>query len=290
MQRPWYDPVMEQKTENRVSVIIPTFNRAWTLKKALDSVLAQDYEGIEVLVVDDGSTDNTQDLLALYQDRIRILTQPNQGVSASRNLGIRHSRGEFIAFLDSDDAWEPHKITCQIDFFDKNPQAMICQTQEIWIRNGLRVNPGKKHQKPSGMIFKPSLHLCLVSPSAVMMRKELLDLKGGFNQAFPVCEDYDLWLRISADYPVYLIDRPGTIKFGGHRDQLSAFHSQDKYRIASLVQLIQAKGLDKEQEKEAAAVLKKKCRIYGNGCLKRGRVEEGQHYLELYPKLFDLCR
>ena len=280
---------MEKKKENRVSVIIPTFNRAWTLKTALDSVLAQDYKGVEVLVVDDGSTDNTQELLAPYQDRIHLLTQPNQGVSAARNRGIRHSRGEFIAFLDSDDAWESHKISCQVDFFDKNPEAMICQTQEIWIRKGHRVNPQKKHQKPSGMIFEPSLHLCLVSPSAVMMRKELFDIKGGFNEAFPVCEDYDLWLRISADYPVYLIDRPGTIKFGGHKDQLSAHHSQDKYRIASIVQLIQGKGLNKDQERLAAAVLEKKCRIYGAGCLKRGRIEEAAYYLELYPKLFGLC-
>ncbi len=279
---------MEKNREKRVSVVIPTFNRAWTLKKALDSALAQDYQGIEILVVDDGSTDNTPALLASYQERIHVLTQPNQGVSAARNRGIRHSRGEFIAFLDSDDAWEPHKISCQVDFFDKNPRAMICQTQEIWIRNGLRVNPRKKHQKPSGMIFEPSLDLCLVSPSAVMMRQDLFRLKGVFNEAFPVCEDYDLWLRISADYPVYLIDRPGTIKCGGHRDQLSAHHSQDKYRIASLVQLIQGKHLTQEQERRAAAVLEKKCRIYGEGCLKRGRTQEGRDYLELYQRLFDL--
>ena len=93
-------------------------------------------------------------------------------------------------------------------FLKPTPDAMICQTEEIWIRNGRRVNPKVKHKKPSGMIFAPSLGLCLVSPSAVMMKRELLDKKGGFNPAFPVCEDYDLWLRITLDTPVFLIDAP----------------------------------------------------------------------------------
>ena len=136
------------------------------------------------------------------------------------------------------------------------------------------------------MIFESSLHLCLVSPSAVMIRKELFELKGYFNEDFPVCEDYDLWLRISADHPIFLVDKPCTIKHGGHEDQLSAWHSQDKYRIASIVNLIQSKSLSREQEKMAAKVLETKCQIYGNGCLKRGRDEEGQHYLELYDSIF----
>jgi len=277
---------MKSITEKLVSVIIPTFNRAWALKAAVDSALAQDYEEIEIIVIDDGSTDTTQDLLGGYGNKIQVLTQQNSGVSAARNLGIKFSHGEFIALLDSDDAWEPDKISCQIDFFESHPDALICQTEEIWIRKGKRVNPKVKHQKPSGMIFEPSLHLCLVSPSAVMIRKKLFKLKGGFNEDFPVCEDYDLWLRISADYPIFLIDKPCTIKHGGHEDQLSAHHSQDKYRIASIVSLIQSKTLSRDQEKMAAKVLEKKCRIYGNGCLKRQRDEEGQYYLGLYQSLF----
>jgi len=277
---------MKPICKNLVSVIIPTFNRAWTLKTAIDSVLAQTHDEIEIIVIDDGSTDNTPDLLAGYGSQIQVFTQENRGVSAARNLGIKKSHGKFVALLDSDDAWEPDKISCQIDFFDQNPDALICQTEEIWIRNGRRVNPKTKHQKPSGMIFEPSLHLCLVSPSAVMIRKILFELKGGFNEDFLVCEDYDLWLRIAAEYPIFLIDRACTIKHGGHEDQLSAHHSQDKYRIASIVGLIQSGCLSREQERMAASVLEKKCWIYGNGCLKRGRTEEGQYYLKLYGELF----
>ncbi len=276
---------MAQDNTKLVSVILPTYNRAWILKESVDSVLAQDYPKIELIVINDGSTDDTLDLLEEYKDRITIINQENKGVSAARNAGIKKSRGEFIALLDSDDAWEKGKISCQMDFFDRHPEALICQTEEIWIRNGKRVNPKVKHKKPSGDIFKASLKLCLVSPSAVMMKKELFELKGYFNESFTVCEDYDLWLRISADTPVYLIDKPYTIKRGGHEDQLSGFHSQDKYRIRSLKALIESGSLTQRQVEMAKAVMKEKCRIYGNGCRKRGKTDEAQYYLELSASL-----
>ncbi len=262
-----------------VSVILPTYNRAWALKDAIDSVLSQDYPQIELIVIDDGSTDDTQNLLVPYRDRLTLLTQENKGVSAARNAGIKESRGSLIALLDSDDAWDKRKISCQVDFFNEHPEALICQTEEIWIRGGKRVNPKKRHKKPSGMIFEASLHLCLVSPSAVMMKKELFDLKGYFNEELTVCEDYDLWLRVSATLPVFLIDKPYTIKRGGHPDQLSGLHSQDRFRIKSLCNLLEAGTLTKDQEKEVKKVLKDKCRVYGNGCKKRGRLDEGDYYL-----------
>ncbi len=264
-----------------VSVILPTFNRAWTLKDAIDSVLFQDYPNIELIIIDDGSEDNTQELLYSYKNKIIVLTQENSGVSAARNAGIKTSRGEFIALLDSDDAWDKRKISCQADFFEQNPEALICQTEEIWIRNGKRVNPKIKHKKPSGMIFEPSLNLCLVSPSAVMMRRQLFEIKGYFNEDFTVCEDYDLWLRVSSTLPIFLIDKPYTIKRGGHKDQLSNFHSQDKFRICSLLDLIKSNDLTEDQAAKAKKVLKKKCIIYGNGCIKRGRKEEGYYYLDI---------
>ena len=268
-----------------VSVILPTFNRAWTLKDTIDSVLFQDYPNIELIIIDDGSEDNTRELLCTYKNKIMVLTQANSGVSASRNAGIKKSKGEFIALLDSDDAWDKRKISCQVAFFQRNPNALICQTEEIWIRNGKRVNPKAKHKKPSGMIFEPSLNLCLVSPSAVMMRKQLFEIKGYFNEDFTVCEDYDLWLRISSTLPIFLIDKPYTIKRGGHKDQLSNFHSQDKFRIRSLLNLINSNDLTQNQAATAKKVLKKKCIIYGNGCIKRGRKEEGDYYLDVGQSL-----
>lgn len=280
-------PVMERRLQDRdripglVSVIIPTYNRAHVLARAVDSVLAQSCDQFELIVVDDGSTDGTARLLEGYGKRLSVITRENGGVSAARNTGILASRGAFVALLDSDDAWTEDKLACQLAFFKEHPDALICQTQEIWIRRGKRVNPMKKHEKPSGDIFIPSLNLCLVSPSAVMMRKELFDRKGLFNEDFPVCEDYDLWLRVSRDTPVYLIDTPGTVKYGGHGDQLSASPSQDKYRIESIAALIRDDCLTPEQTAAAVRVLKKKCRVYGNGCVKRGRTEEGNYYLGL---------
>jgi GT2 family glycosyltransferase len=266
-------------------VIIPSFNRAWTLAHAIDSVLAQTVAPKEIIVVDDGSTDHTPEVLAAYGDRLRIMNQPNQGVSSARNLGIGHSTGEFVALLDSDDQWKPEKLACQADFFKAHPEAMICQTEEIWIRNGVRVNSRKKHKKPSGLIFEPSLHLCLVSPSAVMIRKTLFERKGMFRQDFPVCEDYDFWLRVSMDTPIHLIDAALTVKFGGHADQLSRRHSQDRFRIEAILSLVRSGSLSHDQQKAAKSVLKEKCRIYGNGCARRGKQEEAQTYLALYHEL-----
>jgi glycosyltransferase involved in cell wall biosynthesis len=276
---------MTQTDPPQISVIIPSFNRAWTLAHAIDSVLAQTVAPKEIIVVDDGSTDHTPEVLAAYGDRLRIMNQPNQGVSSARNLGIGHSTGEFVALLDSDDQWKPEKLACQADFFKAHPEAMICQTEEIWIRNGVRVNSRKKHKKPSGLIFEPSLHLCLVSPSAVMIRKTLFERKGMFRQDFPVCEDYDFWLRVSMDTPIHLIDAALTVKFGGHADQLSRRHSQDRFRIEAILSLVRSGSLSHDQQKAAKSVLKEKCRIYGNGCARRGKQEEAQTYLALYHEL-----
>jgi len=220
-------------------------------------------------------------LLAPYQNQITVFRQENKGVSAARNKGIKQSQGQFIALLDSDDAWDKRKISCQMAFFNTHPEALICQTEEIWIRNGRKVNPKLKHKKPSGMIFKPSLNLCLVSPSAVMMKRQLFDIKGYFNEDFTVCEDYDLWLRVSSTLPVFLIDKPYTIKRGGHKDQLSNLHSQDKFRIRSLSALIESGNLKQDQLEAATAVFKIKCEIYGTGCIKRGKRQEGESYLAM---------
>jgi len=263
-----------------VSTVIPTYNRGWTVREAVESVLCQDYPHIETIVVDDGSTDDTREKLAPFADRIRIMEQENRGVSAARNTGVLASSGELIAFLDSDDQWKSDKISKQTAFFAEHPDALICQAEEIWIRNGRRVNPAKKHKKPAGMIFEPSLHLCLVSPSAVMMKRSLFTDKGLFDESLPACEDYDLWLRVSVDTPVHLIEHTGTVKTGGHDDQLSKNHSLDRYRIYAIEKLLRSNVLSEGQKQEALKVMKKKCRIYGNGCIKRGKKEEGRHYLE----------
>ncbi len=269
----------QKKKKVEVSVIIPTYNRGWILKESIDSVFSQTFDAYELIVVDDGSDDNTSEILDSYGNKLRIIRQANQGVSAARNRGIIASSGEFIALLDSDDLWLPEKLDRQMSFFRNNPDAVICQTQEIWIRNGKKVNPCKHHKKLSGMIFEPSLNLCLVSPSAVMFKRELMDMVGFFDESFPACEDYDLWLRVSLAYPVYLIDEALIIKRGGHSDQLSRNPMLDKYRIKAIKKLLNQDILISEQRKAAVAKLKEKCLIYATGCKKRGRHQEADEYI-----------
>ncbi len=270
-----------------ISVIIPTYNRAWVLLRAISSVLYQSFSDYELIIVDDGSTDNTTELLNSYFKDIHIISIPqNMGVSHARNVGIEASSSTFISFLDSDDYWFAQKLETQIRFFERNPDALICQTDELWIRDGRRVNPRKKHRKPSGDIFEKSLSLCVVSPSAVMLKREIFDEVGMFDENLPACEDYDLWLRIASRYPVYLIDRPLVVKTGGHRDQLSrSIAGLDKYRIYSIMKIINSGLLNEKQLKQAIDELKRKCAIYGNGCLKRGRIEEGNYYLNLPARI-----
>jgi len=271
----------EKKRNPFVSVIIPTYNRGRVLGEAIDSVLSQEYRNFELIVVDDGSVDDTRSVLEEYRDKVTVITQKNRGVSAARNTGISCTLGSLITFLDSDDAWLPGKLAAQVDFFDRNTDAMICQTEEIWIRNGKRVNQKIKHRKYSGDIFKRSLSLCLVSPSAVMMRRSLFDSVGFFDENLPACEDYDLWLRVSCRYPVYLIDTPLIIKKGGHMDQLSRQPGLDKYRIRSLAKILAGGLLSREQYREAAEQIREKCRIYAEGCRKRGKVEEAEYYTDI---------
>lgn len=264
-----------------VSVIIPTYNRAWVLNEAIDSVLAQDFRDFELIVVDDGSTDNTGQILDSYHQDLMVIRQPNRGVSAARNRGIAAASGGLIAFLDSDDLWLPRKLSSQIDFFNSNPDAVINQTEEIWIRDGVRVNPKARHRKLSGMIFEPSLALCLVSPSAVMMKRSLFDEVGLFDEDLPACEDYDLWLRISWRYPVHLIETPLIIKRGGHADQLSKAPGLDKFRIQALKKVIESGQLEQASYRAAVRTLQEKCTIFAGGCRKRGRDAEAKYYEKL---------
>lgn len=279
---------MTRSSNPLISVVIPTCNRGWILKEAIDSVLSQDFKDFELIVVDDGSTDDTQDILAAYKKQIIVLKQNNKGVSAARNSGIRAASGTHIAFLDSDDLWLPEKLSLQIDFFQSNNDVLICQTQEIWIRNGVRVNPKKRHKKYSGDIFKQSLDLCLISPSAVMIKKILFKKVGLFDENFFACEDYDLWLRICCRYPVFLIDTPLTVKRGGHDDQLSKASGLDKLRIESIKKVLESNLLSKNQYMAAVRALKKKCDVYAGGCLKRGRMEEAKYYLKLTETILNI--
>jgi len=263
-----------------ISVIIPTYNRATVLPRAIASVLAQKGVSFELIVVDDGSTEKQDDD---KPSSIRFFRQEeNRGPSAARNLGIRESKGQWIAFLDSDDEWKPGKLKAQLKFFEEHPDYLICQTEEIWIRNGQRVNPMKKHQKCSGPIFEKCLPLCIVSPSAVMLHRRLFDEVGLFDESLPACEDYDLWLRIAAKYPVGLISKPYIIKYGGHADQRSReFPAMDRFRIQSLAKILSQNILTPEQADAARRTLEEKAGIFIQGALKRGKREDAEEIQKL---------
>jgi glycosyltransferase involved in cell wall biosynthesis len=261
-----------------VSVVIPTFNRWPLVGEAVESVFAQSGSDFELIVVDDGSTDETQKELAKFRSRLRFFVKAREGVAAARNFGVSRAVGRYVAFLDSDDLWRPKKLEMQSAFMEKNPAVQICQTEEIWLRHGVRVNPKSRHQKPSGDIFVRSLELCLVSPSAVMMTKELFSRFGGFDERFPVCEDYDLWLRIAVEHPVPLIPEALVIKRGGHADQLSrSTWAMDRYRVVALQKLLRS-SLQGTRRASAWAVLRSKVAILAQGARKRGKEQEANEY------------
>jgi glycosyltransferase involved in cell wall biosynthesis len=267
----------------KVSVVIPTYNRLSMLKEAVDSVLAQDFEEMELIVVDDGSTDGTAESIKRYGGRIKLFSYAeNRGVSAARNRGILHARGKYIAFLDSDDLWVKGKLKIQVAFLDDNPHYPLCYTDEIWIRKGKRVNPMIKHAKYSGWIFEKCLPLCIISPSSVMMRKTLFSRVGLFDEALPVCEDYDFWLRIAARFPIFFINRKLIIKRGGHPDQLSQRSwGNDRFRVIALEKLLSEPYIGSEEREMILKEMRKKCHVLYQGFLKRGKEIEGRNYQEI---------
>ncbi|MFQ5478868.1 MAG: glycosyltransferase family 2 protein [Candidatus Binatia bacterium] len=263
------------RSPSSVSVIVPTFNRAPLLGRALDSLLAQSRPCEEIVVVDDGSSDQTAELMRESYPGLGYLRQENRGVSAARNLGIHESSGEWLAFLDSDDQWLPDKLKKQLRALQTEPDLRVCHSDEIWIRNGRRVNPMKKHAKYGGWIFARCLPLCCVSPSSVLIHRSVFDEVGLFDESLPACEDYEFWLRVSARYPLLYVDEKLIVKYGGHPDQLShKYWGMDRFRIQALEKIL-ASGTLSEQDREAAsAMLKEKLRIYRQGARKRGRSVE----------------
>jgi glycosyltransferase involved in cell wall biosynthesis len=271
-----------------ISVVIPTFNRGEFLREAVLSVMAQKSvpQDFEIIVVDDGSTEDIAGVLAGLDAEVRLIRLEHSGVSAARNCGITKSRGEWIAFLDSDDLWLPNKLSTQLEFFSQFPEMLLCQTDEIWMRNGKRLNPRLYHQKPHGHCFPLLLERCLVSPSAVVIHRSLFECVGLFDECLPACEDYDLWLRIGCRFPLGLVPKPLIVKRGGHSDQLSAtIPALDKYRIHSIAKLLRSGSLIPPHAVEARKVLAIKTRIYAQGCRRRGKFEEAERVETLAGEL-----
>ena len=270
----------------QISVVIPTYNRACSLPRALDSVLAQTSAVDEVIVVDDGSEDCTDILLARDYPGVRVLRQENRGVSAARNRGIAAAGHDWIALLDSDDSWLAHKIARMREAWRQNPELVLFHSDEIWMRRGVRVNPMKKHRKSGGWIFERCLPLCAISPSASVIRRSTLEALGGFDETLPACEDYDLWLRLCSRHEVGYIDEALIVKYGGHQDQLSRrYPAMDRFRVRALDRLLRDDELPPKAAAAAREMLQHKLEILLAGARKHDNhetIDEFEPLLEFW--------
>ncbi|MCA1961107.1 MAG: glycosyltransferase [Desulfomonile sp.] len=272
-----------------VSVIIPTYNRAGVIGRAVRSVLAQSHRDLELIVVDDGSTDGTAKALAEFSHEATILRQPNRGVSSARNLGISHAKGELIAFLDSDDEWLPDKVARQVERYRVTDSSFVCHTDEIWLRDGKPVRQKAIHRKQGGRFFERALERCLISPSAVMLSRALLDRVGWFDESLPAAEDYDLWLRITAFHAVEYVPEPLVVKHGGLPNQLSmTVPAIDRFRIRAIEKIIADPLLSAEYRQAARCELIRKCAVVAGGAAKRGNTADADYYRELARSHQDL--
>lgn len=263
---------------DRIAVVVPTHDRAHVLGRALASVLDQSEPPAQCLVVDDGSRDGTEALVRRSFPGVTYLRRAHQGVSAARNLGIRHAEADWVAFLDSDDCWMPDKLARQRRALAGGGHA-ICHTDEVWIRAGRRVNPMRKHRKRGGWIYRHCLPRCAISPSTSVVRKDVLEAVGGFDESLPACEDYDLWLRLCARHPVLYLDEPLATRYGGHADQLSARHwGMDRFRVAALEKMLDAPQLSEPDRQRTVETLVAKLSILVAGARKRGNDEVVREY------------
>jgi glycosyltransferase involved in cell wall biosynthesis len=274
----------------KVSVVIPTFNRAHTLTRAIESVLKQTFKNFDLWIVDDCSTDDTFEIVSRYTKENSNIhyrrLKMNKGVSHARNIGSFESEGEWLGFLDSDDEWFPDKLQKQVDFMEGNKSISLIHGEEIWIRNGRRVNPKIKYKKFGGNIFENCLALCLIGPSTTLIKRELYQEMEGFNEDFPVCEDYDLWLRITSLYPVGFIEAPLINKYGGHEDQLSLkFKAMDYWRILSMFGVFNNRKLSKAARSLLINEVQKKGKILLGGYKKHSNESNSSKVIQI----LELC-
>ena len=270
----------------KISVIIPTFNRKNYISRSIDSVLSQSAPVDEIIVIDDGSTDGTAEFVRRQYPSVNIISQENKGVSAARNLGIKMAQNQWLAFLDDDDQWLPHKLEKQVELLQHNSDVKLCHTEERWIRRGVRVNQMKKHQKFGGNIYQKCLPLCAISPSSVLLHKSLFKEVGLFREDLPACEDYDMWLKICARYPVAYVESECIIKYGGHEDQLSAkYWGMDRFRIEALRDILQSAELGEDDKQATLKTLQKKTQLFIKGAKKRNKTEVVKQYENLLQEL-----
>ena len=217
-----------------VSVIIPTYNSARFLTEAVSSVLAQSFNDFEILVIDDGSTDETQEVMRQYGSPVRCIRQPNSGVAVARNRGIMESRGRYIAFLDADDTWLPDKLERQMNALSSESGAGFCYSAFTVVDsdlNPLRVNQSKRHASAlEDLILRGNV---VGSICTVLCERALFDKLGGFDPGLSQCADWDMWVRMAAHTTFTYIDEP-LVTYRHHGSMMSrnaALLESDSLRV-----------------------------------------------------------
>lgn len=265
-----------------VSVVIPTYNRIKQLPIALNSVLSQTRSVTEILVVDDGSTDNTVENLSPKYKTVTFLRQKNEGVSSARNAGIKAAKSPWIALLDSDDQWMPDKIEKQIHCLSEDNEIKACHTGEKWIRNGNEVPTARFLNKAPDGLFERSLERCIICPSSVILHRSIFEKIGFFDTKLPICEDYDFWLRLLLNYQIGLVDEPLVAKTGGHPDQLStSTWGLDRFHVQSLEQIYLSEELNSQQKEMVLKTIARKADLLAKGFMKHGKEGEARKYNDM---------
>ncbi len=275
----------------RFSVVIPTFNRLESTEKAVLSVLNQTFPAEEVIVIDDGSTDNSSKVLSQKYPNLKWIFQESQGVSHARNQGVENASGNWIAFLDSDDTWEPTKLEKQVEFLQSRSDLSLCHTDENWIRNQNPVKPPAYLNKSDVDIFSKSLIRCIICPSSVVMQKSVFTELGKFREDLPVCEDYDLWLRTIIGYKIGYLPLKLVTKYGGHQDQLSIqYWGMDRFRVQSLETLLKNSALQDDKRIKIIETIIQKLSLLAQGFAKHKKNDESKTFLKKqlhYKKLLE---
>ena len=287
----------------QVTIVILNWNGKRFLAPCLDAVLAQTFRDFEIVLVDNGSSDGSVQFLQRHYPQVRlIVNQRNLGFAAANNQAIRASGSEFVATLNNDTEVEPGWLEALVATVQSDSQVGMCASKMLFAHRRDVINSagialdrvgiawdrlGGRPDDPTTAAPEEVFGPCA---GAALYRRQMLDEIGLFNENLPVCEDYDLWLRISCRYPVHLITEPLVIKEGGHEDQLSSrYWGMDRFRIHSIAALMRSGHLDERQLALAQDELGNKCRIYANGCLKRGKWKEAVTYFHLPEIIRDLC-
>lgn len=248
-----------------VSIIIPTFNRLELLKRAIASIEAQTYTNYELIIVDDASSDGTLDYLMML-DHITLSLSDNRGVSYARNRGVGMANGEYVAFLDSDDTWHEDKLSQQVAFHQSNPEIKCSFGEEKWFRFDKEVKRPKKYEAPNLVTFKELLEFTFIGPSSVMIDTTFYKELEGFDEELAVCEDFDLWLRITAHTGMHLAPKVCINKYAGDFEQLStSVLSLEPYRITAL--------LKHQEHSFVREIIEKKLAIIKKGAVKHQNKE-----------------